>query len=72
MQADIAIKHESIGKLHSRVQNLTDLLVQAQYNVTHDLPVIAEQAIPDTKIQEQVRKQNRLKSCLQASFAFNQ
>ncbi|KAL3131587.1 hypothetical protein ABBQ38_007886 [Trebouxia sp. C0009 RCD-2024] len=53
LQADIATKHESIGKLHSRAQNLTDLLVQAQYNVTHDLPVIAEQAIPDSKINEQ-------------------
>ena len=60
MQADIGAKHESISQLHSRIQNLTDLTVQAQYNSTHSLPIIVEQAIEGTKTAEQVSHQDHL------------
>ena len=60
LQAEIGVKHESISQLHSRIQNLTDLTVQAQYNSTHGLPVIVEQATEGTTIAEQVGGQHHL------------
>ena len=55
MQADVASRHQSIDKLQSKIQNLSDQLVQARYNQSHDLPVIAEGAAADKTPDEQVR-----------------
>ena len=54
LQEDVAHKHESIDKLHSKIQNLTDLLVQARYNQSHDLPVAADEAVAHKTPDEQV------------------
>ena len=55
MQGDVAARHQSIDKLQSKIQNLSDLLVQSRYNQSHDLPVIAEGAAADKTPDEQVR-----------------
>ena len=66
LQGDIGAKHESISQLHSRIQNLTDLTVQAQYNSTHGLPIIVEQATKGTKIAQQVSGQAAFGCCQSA------
>lgn len=54
VQADVASKHQSIAKLQSKVQSLSDLLVQARYNHSHDLPVTAQEAAAGKTPDEQV------------------
>ena len=54
MQADVASKHQSIDKLQSKIQSLSDLLVQARYNHSHDLPVTAQEAAAGKTPDEQV------------------
>ena len=54
-QGDVASRHQSIDKLQSKIQNLSDLLVQARYNQSHDLAVIAEEAAADKTPDEVVR-----------------
>lgn len=53
LQSDVTIKHTVIDRLHSRIQNLTDLMVQAQYNISHDLPIVAEEAASGKTSNEQ-------------------
>ncbi len=54
VQADVASKHQSINKLQSKIQSLSDLLVQARYNHSHDLPVTAQEAAAGKTPDEQV------------------
>ncbi|DBA98648.1 hypothetical protein WJX77_007859 [Trebouxia sp. C0004] len=53
LQADVASKHQSIDKLQSKIQGLSDLLVQARYNHSHDLPGIAQEATAGKTPDEQ-------------------
>ncbi|KAL0032746.1 hypothetical protein WJX79_007172 [Trebouxia sp. C0005] len=53
LQADVASKHQSIDKLQSKIQNLSDLLVQVRYNHSHDLPVTAQEAAAGKTPDEQ-------------------
>ena len=67
VQADVADKHQSIDKLHNKIQNLTDLVVQARYNSSHDLPIIAQEAVAGKTSDEQVSHDPYL--CLILCFA---
>ena len=60
----MATRHATIDRLHSRVQNLTDLMVQAQYNASRGLPVTTDEGVADKTTDEQVRRQSYL-SCVE-------
>ena len=56
-QDDIAERHRQVNSLHSKIQNLTDLLVQARYNSSHDIALEFEGAASGKTAAEQVSRQ---------------
>ena len=53
-QAELEGKHKAVDQLHTDIQALTDLMVQAGYNETHSLPVVPLLSVERT-LAEQVR-----------------
>ena len=53
-QDDVADTRQQVDLLTSRLQNMTDLLVQARYNSSHDLPLELDGAAADKTVDEQV------------------
>ena len=53
-QAESEARHKAVDALHTDIQTLSDLMVQANYNNTHALPVLPLQAAPDRSFKQQV------------------
>ena len=53
-QAESEARHKAVDDLQTDIQTLSDLMVQANYNNTHALPVLPLQAASDRTLKQQV------------------
>lgn len=65
VQAESEERHKAVDQLHTDIQTLSDLTVQADYNTTHDLPVTALLAVPDRSLAQQVHSFIDMQTLLQ-------